>query len=79
MVSVMGAFCSRNVLLFQTHINYLGVAFPRHMARFSLEALFRSYVGGAFPIIAGAMYRNTGNDKFPVGWGCSIVTLIGSP
>jgi DHA1 family multidrug resistance protein-like MFS transporter len=78
-VPIIGSFlfAPGMFLLFQTHLNYLGFAFPRHMASvFAGNDLFRSCVGAAFPLFANALYRNTGSQKFPVGWGCSIMAFI---
>jgi DHA1 family multidrug resistance protein-like MFS transporter len=78
-VPLFGAFlfAPGMFMLFQTHFNYLGDAFPKYMASvFAGNDLFRSCVGAAFPIIANTMYNNTGSKKFPVGWGCSIMAFI---
>lgn len=64
-------------MLFQTHLSYLGYAFPKYMASvFAGNDLFRSCSGAAFPLFANALYNNTGTDKFPVGWGVSIMAFI---
>lgn len=64
-------------MLFQTHLNYLGFAFPKHMASvFAGNDLFRSCIGAAFPLFANALYEHTGTEKFPVGWGVSIMAFI---
>lgn len=59
---------------FQTLANYLAFSFPRYQASvFAGNALFRGAFGGAFPLFARYLYKNIGSDKFPVGWGCSIL------
>jgi MFS transporter, DHA1 family, multidrug resistance protein len=40
---------------------------------FAGNDLFRSCMGAGFPIFARALYTNTGTERFPVGWGCSIL------
>ncbi|KZT53725.1 MFS general substrate transporter [Calocera cornea HHB12733] len=60
----VGAF-----LLFNSVLNYLGDAYSRYAASvLAGNDLFRSYVGGAFPLFAGAMFAHLG-----VGGGNSLL------
>lgn len=71
---IFGPSC---LMLFQTHLNYLGFAFPEHMASvYAGNDLFRSCVGASFPLFANALYKHTATEKFPVGWGVSIMAFI---
>lgn len=76
---IMGTFifAPGAFLLFNTHLNYLSYAFPDYLASvFAGNDLFRSCVGAAFPLFAHSLYANTASEKFPVGWGCSIMAFI---
>lgn len=71
---IFGLGCS---VLFQTHLSYLGLCYPKYMASvFASNDFFRSMIGGAFPLFASATYTNTATDKFPVGWGVSIMAFL---
>ena len=62
---------------FQTLFNYLAMSFPRYMASvFAGNNLFRSTVGACFPLFAHALYTNLATEKYPVGWGSSIIGFI---
>lgn len=68
----LGAF-----ITFQALFNYLAMSFLRFVASvFAGNALFRSFIGGALPLVGRRMFLNLGPEKFPVGWGCSIMGFI---
>ena len=53
------------------------MSFLRFVASvFAGNALFRSFIGGALPLVGRRMFLNLGPEKFPVGWGCSIMGFI---
>ncbi|CCF58161.1 hypothetical protein KAFR_0D05140 [Kazachstania africana CBS 2517] len=60
--------------LFQVTFTYLGSCYPRHMASvYAGNGLFRAVFACSFPLFATAMYNNLGSEKYPVGWGSSII------
>lgn len=62
---------------FQGLLNYLGMSFSRFMASaFASNDLFRSLVGGAFPLFGAPLYNNLATPKFPVAWGNSVLGFI---
>lgn len=62
---------------FQGLLNYLGMSFSRFMASaFASNDLFRSLVGGAFPLFGVPLYNNLATRKFPVAWGSSVLGFI---
>lgn len=64
--------------LAQSLFNYMAFSFPRYIASvFASNFLARGSMACAFPLFANAMYANTGSDKYPVGWGCTILGFIG--
>lgn len=71
-IFAVGAF-----IIFQSLFNYLGMSFWRYMASaFAGNALFRSCIGGAFPLFGRIMFQNLGTSEFPVGWGASLLGFI---
>ncbi|KAK6198626.1 multidrug resistance protein 2 [Scheffersomyces amazonensis] len=64
-------------IIFQTLFNYLGASFYRYLASvFASNALFRSVIAGVFPLFGKPLFTNIGSEKFPVGWGSSILGFI---
>ncbi|KAE8246842.1 hypothetical protein A4X13_0g5605 [Tilletia indica] len=75
---VCSSFFSVGVfLLFQSILNYLADAYPDYQASvLAGNDMMRSFIGGAFPIFALAMFKNlqsNGPAAFPVSWGCSLL------
>ncbi|CAK7901702.1 multidrug resistance protein 1 [[Candida] anglica] len=71
-IFAMGAFC-----VFQTLFNYLSMSFWRYLASvFAGNDLFRSVTAGAFPLFGAPLFENLGSEKFPVGWGSTLLALI---
>lgn len=71
-------FSMGTLIIFQTEYNYLGASFYRYLAStFASNTLFRSVIAGCFPLFAHALFTNTRSEKFPVGWGASIIAFIG--
>ncbi|KAK6457376.1 multidrug resistance protein 2 [Scheffersomyces xylosifermentans] len=76
---IIGAtiFASGAFIIFQTLFNYLGASFYRYLASvFASNALFRSVIAGCFPLFGRSMFDNLSTEKYPVGWGSSIVGFI---
>ncbi|KAI0464356.1 hypothetical protein LJB42_001968 [Komagataella kurtzmanii] len=72
-----GLFAAGGYLIFQTLFNYLAMSFPRYMASaFAGNDLFRSFSASVFPLFGHALYANLGSEKFPVGWGSSVLGFI---
>ena len=72
-----GVFAMGFFIDFQTLFNYLSMSFTRYMASvFASNALFRSVIAGALPLVGAPLYNNLGSEKFPVGWGSSILGFI---
>lgn len=60
--------------LFQSTFSYLAICYPRYMASvFASNGFCRSVFACAFPLFGQAMYKNLGSEKYPVGWGSSLV------
>ncbi|SCW00245.1 LAFE_0B12640g1_1 [Lachancea fermentati] len=60
--------------LFQATFAYLAICYPRYLASvFASNAFCRSVFACAFPLFGKAMYDNLGSEKYPVGWGSSLV------
>lgn len=71
-IFAIGAF-----IIFQTLFNYLSMSFWRYMASvFAGNCLFRSVIAGCFPLFAHPLFTNLGSEKFPVGWGSSVLGFI---
>ena len=63
----VGAF-----LLFQSILNYLADAYPKHAASvLAGNDFMRSMVGAAFPLFATGMYNNLG-----IGWASSLLAFL---
>lgn len=63
--------------VFQTLSNYLSMSFWRYIASvFASNTLFRSATAGALPLVGAPLFENLGSERFPVGWGCSILGFI---
>ncbi|CCH41819.1 Cycloheximide resistance protein [Wickerhamomyces ciferrii] len=76
---ILGAtlFVFGSFFVFQTLFNYLSMSFFRFLASvFSGNAAIRSIFGGVFPLFGSALFKNTGSERFPVGWGSSILGFI---
>lgn len=72
--TIFGAGC---VCVLQSNLNYLGMLYPRYVASvFGGNGLFRSLVGGTFPLYGKQMFNNLSVDKFPVAWGCTLLGFI---
>lgn len=60
--------------LFQAAFSYLAVCYPRYLASvFASNGFCRSVFACAFPLFGQAMYNNLGSEKYPVGWGSSLI------
>ncbi|SCU89354.1 LADA_0E15016g1_1 [Lachancea dasiensis] len=60
--------------LFQISLAYLAVCYPRYVASvFAGSTLTRASFACAFPLFGTTMYRHLATEKFPVGWGSSVV------
>ncbi|KAI0053311.1 MFS transporter [Auriscalpium vulgare] len=67
-----GLFSIAALLLFNTVLNYLADAYPKYAASvLAGNDLIRSMFGAAFPLFAGAMYRNLG-----VNWASTLLGLL---
>lgn len=68
----VGAF-----IIFQSGFNYLGASFYNYLASvFAGNDLFRSTIAGCFPLFARPLFNNLGSEKYPVGWGSSVLGFI---
>ncbi|KAK6460547.1 multidrug resistance protein 2 [Scheffersomyces coipomensis] len=64
-------------IIFQTLFNYLAFSFFRFLASvFASNALFRSVIAGCFPLFGRPLFINLGSERFPVGWGSSVLGFI---
>lgn len=65
-------------LLFQSYFSFIGVMFPPNVvgSAFASNNIVRSLMGGAFPLFGTVFYKNTAIDRYPVGWGCTILACI---
>ncbi|SCU92688.1 LAFA_0F12222g1_1 [Lachancea sp. 'fantastica'] len=60
--------------LFQSAFAYLAICYPRYIASvFASNGFCRSVFACAFPLFGQAMYNNLGSEKYPVGWGSSLI------
>ncbi|KAA8916747.1 hypothetical protein TRICI_001103 [Trichomonascus ciferrii] len=72
-----GIFSAGSFIGFQTLLSYLAFSFHRYQASvFAGNGLFRAAFGASFPLFANELYKNLGSEKYPVGWGCSILGFI---
>ncbi|KAK6454750.1 multidrug resistance protein 6 benomyl/methotrexate resistance protein [Scheffersomyces xylosifermentans] len=76
---VIGAvlFASGAFIIFQTLFNYLGMSFQKYLASaFAGNDLFRSVIAGVFPLFGKSLFNNLKTDRFPVGWGSTVLGFI---
>ncbi|SCU88402.1 LADA_0E09934g1_1 [Lachancea dasiensis] len=60
--------------LFQATFAYLAICYPRYLASvFAGNGFTRAVFACAFPLFGRAMYLNLGSEKYPVGWGSSLI------
>ncbi|CUS24720.1 LAQU0S19e00122g1_1 [Lachancea quebecensis] len=60
--------------LFQSAFAYLAFCYPRYLASvFASNGFCRSVFACAFPLFGRAMYEKLGSEKYPVGWGSSLI------
>lgn len=71
-------FASGAFLIFQTLFNYMSMSFsPIYLASvFASNCLWRSVIAAVFPLFGVSLFENTGSQKYPVGWGSSILGFI---
>ncbi|WLF78734.1 Multidrug transporter flr1 [Lodderomyces elongisporus] len=71
-------FSAGAFLIFQTLFNYMASSFKvEYLASvFSSNAFFRSVSAGCFPLFGRALFKNLGTQKFPVGWGSSLLAFL---
>ncbi|CAK9437508.1 uncharacterized protein LODBEIA_P18860 [Lodderomyces beijingensis] len=71
-------FAAGAFIIFQTLFNYMASSFKvEYLAStFSSNAFFRSVSAGCFPLFGRALFKNLGSDKFPVGWGSSLLAFL---
>lgn len=78
-VSLIAAvfFGAGSICVLQSNINYLAMLFPRYVASvLGGNGLWRSVLGGSFPIFAGSMYRKLAIKNFPVAWGSTLLGIV---
>ncbi|CAO1637861.1 unnamed protein product [Parajaminaea phylloscopi] len=67
-------------LAFQSALNFLSDSYPEHVASvLASNDLFRSAMGGVFPLFSRAMFQNlqkSGPTGFPVAWGCVLLGCL---
>jgi DHA1 family multidrug resistance protein-like MFS transporter len=73
-----GIYACGAFFIFQTLFNYMSMSFQHiYLASvFASNAFWRSTIAGVFPLFAHALFTNTGSERFPVGWGSSILGFI---
>ncbi|CAH6720088.1 fluconazole resistance protein 1 [[Candida] jaroonii] len=72
-----GLFSVGSFITFQSSFLYLANSFPRYLASvFAGNALFRSDIAAVFPLFGDALFNNLATEKFPVGWGSSVIAFI---
>lgn len=60
--------------IFQGTFAYLTTSYPRYIASvLASNGFMRAVFAFSFPLFGKAMYNNLGSDKYPVGWGSSLV------
>lgn len=71
-------FCISSFLLFQSYFGIIGSMFPPSVSSsaFASNNIVRSFMGGAFPLFGYVFYKHTGTERYPVGWGCTILAFI---
>ncbi|GMM51253.1 Flr1 protein [Starmerella bacillaris] len=65
-------------ILFQSYFGFIGIMYPPSAvgSAFASNNIVRSLMGGAFPLFGTVMYNHTAIDKYPVGWGCTILGIV---
>lgn len=63
--------------MFQSYFAFLATMFPPSAvgSAFASNNIVRSLMGGAFPLFGTVFFNNTATERYPVGWGCSILAL----
>lgn len=70
-------FAAGAFTVFQTLFNYLSMSFFRYLASvFAGNDLFRSLMAGAFPLFARALFLNLKTNRFPIGWGSTVLGFL---
>lgn len=60
--------------IFQGIFAYLSSSYPRYLASvFAANGFMRAVFACSFPLFGRAMYKNLGSQKFPLGWGSSLI------
>lgn len=60
--------------LFQVTYSYLALCYPKYVASvYAGNGLLRAIFACIFPLFAQALYKNLGSEKYPVGWGSSLI------
>ncbi|CCH60513.1 hypothetical protein TBLA_0C07220 [Henningerozyma blattae CBS 6284] len=63
--------------LFQSTYAYLASCYPRYVASvFAGNGFCHAALAAGFPLFGKAMFNNLGSEKYPVGWGCSLLGFI---
>ncbi|EDO14789.1 hypothetical protein Kpol_358p7 [Vanderwaltozyma polyspora DSM 70294] len=63
--------------IYQITFSYLALSYPRHVASvFAGNGLFRALFAAGFPLFGQTMYNNLGSEKYPIGWGSSILGFL---
>ncbi|KAL3231750.1 GTPase-activating protein GYP2 [Nakaseomyces bracarensis] len=63
--------------LFQATFSYLAMCYPKYVASvFAGNSFARGSFAAAFPLFGQAMYNNLGSERYPVGWGSSLVGFL---
>lgn len=72
-------FAIAAILVFQSYFAMMSIFYPPSTAgsAFASNNIVRSILGGAMPLCGSIMYNNTAIDRYPVGWGTTIIALIG--
>lgn len=72
-----GIFASGAFLVFQTLFNYLSTSFWRYLdSVFAGNDLFQSLMAGAFPLFGRTLFNNLLTEKYPVGWGSTVLAFL---
>lgn len=65
--------------IMQSYFAFIGAMYPPDTAgsAFASNNLVRAMMAGAFPLFGSNVYTDTTVNGFPVGWGCTILAVIG--
>lgn len=65
-------------LLFESYFAFIGTMFPPNVSSsaFASNNIVRSMMGGTFPLFGVVFYNHTAIERYPVGWGCTILACI---